>query len=96
MDRYKPKKKKNPVKAIREKCIECMGGRGAGQNYSKLIEECGSPDCPTYEFRFGLNPYHKQNLNAEQRNERAERFKKSLSHDKRTGEVAKIPIIPPI
>ena len=27
MNRYKPKKKKNPVKAIREHCIECMGGQ---------------------------------------------------------------------
>ena len=59
MNRYQPKKCKIPVKAIREMCIECMGGRGSGQNYSKLIEECGSPCCPAFAFRFGTNPYKK-------------------------------------
>ena len=59
MNRYQPKKCKIPVKAIREMCIECMGGRGSGQNYSKLIEECGSPCCPGFAFRFGKNPYKK-------------------------------------
>jgi hypothetical protein len=58
--RYQPKKLKNPVKAIREHCIECMGGRGIGQNTSKLIEECGSPECALFEFRFGKNPYTKK------------------------------------
>ena len=59
MNRYQPKKCKIPVKAIREMCIECMGGRGSGQNYSKLIEECGSPCCPAFAFRFGTNPHKK-------------------------------------
>ena len=59
MERYKAKQHKNPLKAIREVCIECMGGRGSGQNYSKLIEECGSPCCPAFAFRFGTNPYEK-------------------------------------
>ena len=27
MTRYKPEKKTAPVKAIREHCIECVGGR---------------------------------------------------------------------
>jgi len=49
----------NPVKEIREMCIECMRGRGSGQNYSKLIEECGSPCCPAFAFRFGTNPHKK-------------------------------------
>ena len=34
-------------------------GRGSGQNYSKLIEECGSPNCALHEFRFGTNPNKK-------------------------------------
>ena len=53
------KKKTSPAKAIREMCIECMGGRGSGQNYSKLIAECGSPCCPAFAFRFGTNPHKK-------------------------------------
>ncbi len=92
MKRYQPKKCKSPAKAIREFCIECMGGRGKGQNTSKLIEECASPDCALFEFRFGRNPYHTQNLTDVQRKERAERFKTSLSHDKRTENVAKFPL----
>ena len=59
MNRYQPKKCKIPVKAIREMCIECMGGRGSHQNYSKLIAECGSSDCALHEFRFGKSPYKK-------------------------------------
>ena len=80
MKRYQPKKQKSPVKAIREMCTECMGGRGTGQNYSKLIEECSSIDCPIYNFRFGKNPFHTQNLSEEERMRRAnlarERFSK--------------------
>ena len=45
------------------------------------------------EFRFGKNPYHTQNLTDVQRKERAERFKTSLSHDKRTENVAKFPLL---
>lgn len=72
MERYKPKKVKTPVKAIREMCIECMGGRGLGQNYSKLISECCSVDCALYDFRFGKNPFHTQNLSDDERKRRVE------------------------
>ena len=72
MERYKPKKCKSPAKAIREFCIECMGGRGSGQNYTKLIEECVSTNCPLYDFRFGKNPFHTQNLSDDERKRRAD------------------------
>ena len=77
MSRYKPKKKKRPVEAIREMCIECMGGRNSGQPLSKLISECTVPDCAVYEFRFGKNPYHKQKLSKEQRKSLSDRAKNS-------------------
>ncbi len=93
MKRYQPKNQKKPVKAIREHCIECMGGRGSGQSFSKLIADCSSPDCALFEFRFGKNPYHTQNLTEEQRKARAEQFKASLSHDKRTENIAKFPLL---
>ena len=54
-DRWIPKKQKNPARAIREMCIECMGG---GAPY-ELIERCPSKECALYEFRFGKNPYRK-------------------------------------
>ena len=53
------KNKRTPLKAIRKMCVECMGGRGCGQNTTKLIAECGSSACPLFEFRFGTNPYRK-------------------------------------
>lgn len=58
-ERYIPKKYKNPIKAIRENCIECMGGRGGGTHYSELIKNCASVECALYEFRFGENPFKK-------------------------------------
>tara|TARA_A100001037_G_scaffold305395_1_gene345440 strand:- start:321 stop:563 length:243 start_codon:yes stop_codon:yes gene_type:complete len=70
------KKYKSPLKAIREKCIECMGGRES-DGYVKRIRECVSEDCPTYDLRFGKNPYHTQTLTAEQRKERGERLRKT-------------------
>ena len=87
MERYKPKKCKSPLKAIREKCVECMGGRES-DGYVKRISECVSADCPIYEFRFGKNPHHTQNLTAEQRKERGDRLKFARSHDKGKEKVA--------
>lgn len=89
-ERYKPTKHKNPVKAIREFCIECMGGKGNGQNISHLIKECSAPDCALYEFRFGKNPYHSQNLTDEQRMERGKRLNKTVHVQKGWGKVAQI------
>ena len=83
MERYKPKKCKSPLKAIREKCVECMGGRES-DGYVKRISECVSEDCPTYDFRFGKNPYHIQNLTVEQRQERSERVKLVAPYKKRS------------
>ncbi len=77
MCRYKPKKYKIPVKAIREMCIECMGGRDKGQNPRKLISECPAPYCALFEFRFGKNPYHRPNLSDDQRKRMASRARNS-------------------
>ena len=87
MNRYLPKKCKSPLKAIREKCVECMGGRES-DGYVKRISECMSLDCPTYEFRFGKNPFHRQDLTTEQRKERGERLKSSISHHKLSQKVS--------
>ena len=90
MRRHKPKKQKSPVKAIREHCIECMGGRGTKQKYSKLIDECSAPDCALYEFRLGVNPYHRPNLSSAQRSVRAERAKNSSLIRRATGKTSQI------
>jgi len=62
MERYKPTKHKSPVKAIREHCIECMGGRES-EGHSKRINECNSPDCALYDFRYGKSPFRKKQTN---------------------------------
>ena len=82
-----PIEHKSPLKAIREKCIECVGGRESA-GYLKLISECASPNCPTYEFRYGKNPYHTQNLSSKQRKERAERLKLSVPRHKLSKKVS--------
>ena len=87
MERYKPKKYKSPAKAIREFCIECMGGR-ENEGYLKLISNCGSPDCALFEFRFGKNPYHIQNLTVKQRQERSQRFKLVALYKKRSEKIS--------
>ena len=39
-----------PIKAIREKCIDCMSGN-MGE-----VKLCPIDDCSLYPFRFGKNP----------------------------------------
>ena len=82
MSHKEPKKYKSPAKAIREFCIECMGGRD-NKGSMKLVRECVSKTCALFEFRLGTNPYHKQTLSTEQREERGERLKANLiSHER--------------
>ena len=64
-------------------CIECMGGR-ENEGYLKLISNCGLPECAVFDFRFGNNPYHIQNLTVEQRQERSERVKLVAPYKKRS------------
>ena len=44
----------NPVKAIREKCLDCCCGS------KKEVELCPSEACALYPFRFGRNPFRKK------------------------------------
>jgi len=86
MERYQPKQHKNPTKAIREHCIECMGGRDS-KSYLIRISECVSRECALFAFRLGNNPYHTQNLTIKQRQERSERAKLFAPYKQRSGKV---------
>ena len=44
----------NPVKAIREKCLDCMCGN------SNEVKICPCEDCSLHPFRFGRNPYRQK------------------------------------
>lgn len=57
----------NPVKAIREWCLQCCG------DSPTAVKECGAPDCALYHFRFGKNPYRtKRELSEDQKKVAAE------------------------
>lgn len=64
----------NPVKAIREWCLQCCG------DSPTAVKECGAPDCALYHFRFGKNPYRtKRELTDEQKSALAERLQSKKS-----------------
>ena len=62
--------KKSPLKAIREKCIDCCG------NSVYEVKLCPVVKCPLHLFRFGKNPFYHRELTDEQRKAIGERLHK--------------------
>ena len=63
-------RQKNPVKAIREKCLDCCSGA------KSEIRKCVSTDCPIWPFRMGANPFRKKMvLTAEEKERRTQRIR---------------------
>lgn len=72
-------KLKNPVKAIRAKCLDCCCSQ------LREVELCPSERCPLWPFRFGRNPYRtKRELTEEQRVAAAERLRIAREEAKKT------------
>ena len=44
----------NPVKVIREKCLDCCCGSWLE------VEKCAAVNCPLHPWRMGKNPYRKK------------------------------------
>lgn len=63
--------KTNPVKAIREFCIDCCGGS------RETVKNCPSANCALYPFRMGKNPFRKREMTEEQRKAAADRLRKA-------------------
>ena len=62
----------NPLKAIREKCLDCCCGNAAE------VRKCVATDCPLWPLRMGTNPFRKKRvLSPREKCERAERLGKS-------------------
>jgi hypothetical protein len=62
----------NPLKAIREKCLDCCCGNAAE------VRKCTAADCALWPFRMSTNPFRKKReLSPQQKRERAERLAKS-------------------
>jgi len=45
-------KRLTPVKAIRAKCLDCMGR-------PSLVRNCSDKNCPLFPYRMGKNPNRK-------------------------------------
>lgn len=59
----------NPLKAIRERCLDCCCGN------SSEVRKCTAIDCPSWPFRMGTNPFRqKRSLSAEQKTDLVERL----------------------
>lgn len=64
-----------PMKAIRQKCLDCSCGS------NEEVKNCFAKKCPLYQFRFGYKldengNRRKRDLTDEQRQKMAERLKK--------------------
>ena len=60
---------KTPLKAIREKCLDCCGYK-----YSE-VRECHITDCPLWAYRMGKNPFHQRNMTDGQKQVAIQRFR---------------------
>ena len=66
----------NPLKAIREKCLDCCCGNAAE------VRKCVAVDCALWPFRMGMNPFRKKReLSPYQKCERAARLVKTKTPD---------------
>lgn len=62
----------NPVKAIREKCLDCCGGSPSE------VKLCTCSNCALYPFRFGKNPYRqRREMTDEQRKVLGDRLREA-------------------
>ena len=60
LEGYTGREIRNPVKAIRQNCLDCVCGS------AKEVKLCPSSDCPLYPFRFGSNPYRTERVMTEE------------------------------
>ena len=64
--------KTNPVKAIREKCLDCCCGS------TLEVKECNVVKCPIYPFRMGKNPFRqKREMTEEQKKAIGDRLREA-------------------
>ena len=60
---------KNPLKALRERCLDCCCGQ------QSEVRKCTAVNCPSWPFRMGTNPFRqKRVMSADQKRALAERL----------------------
>ena len=64
---------RTPLKAIKEKCLDCCCGQAAE------VKLCDIVSCPLHPFRFGKNPFAKRELTEEQREAMRQRLELAIS-----------------
>lgn len=68
--------KTNPVKAIREKCLDCCCGS------TLEVKECTAERCPLFPFRFGKNPFRqKREMTEEERKALGDRLREARKNN---------------
>ena len=68
--------KTNPVKAIREKCLECSNGQPSE------VKCCPVEKCPLYPFRLGKNPFRqKREMTEEQKKAVRDRLREARKNN---------------
>jgi hypothetical protein len=68
--------KTNPVKAIREKCLDCCCGS------TSEVKDCTVERCPLYPYRLGKNPFRqKREMSEEQRKAVGDRLRESRKNN---------------
>lgn len=68
--------KTNPVKAIREKCLDCCCGS------TLEVKECTVETCPIYPFRLGKNPFRqKREMSEEQKQAVRDRLREARKNN---------------
>lgn len=76
----------NPLKALRDRCLDCCCGNGSE------VRKCTAIDCPSWPFRMGTNPFRqKRTLSAEQTAEMVERLAQARSNNRRLTRPDKAP-----
>lgn len=64
--------KTNPVKAIREKCLDCSCGS------TTEVKECVVEQCPLFPYRLGKNPFRqKREMTDEERKALGDRLREA-------------------
>jgi hypothetical protein len=69
VDTLKENSQKTPLKAIREKCLDCCGYQ------CSEVRECHITSCSLWPFRMGKNPFHQRNMTEEQKKAAFRRLK---------------------
>ena len=73
-------KKISPLKAIREKCIDCSGGS------MSEATNCEVEQCPLHPFRKGKNPFRTRTMTPEQKAAARDRLRKAREAQKQQKE----------